>query len=263
MIRAVLKRLLRRSGWELRRVGLDDLPRLERCQAGEERFPFWIANRHTEAWWGRGQIRFDAELAFLRSVCQPGATVLEVGAHHGMHAVQMARWVAPGGTVHAFESNAENALVLAANAGIGRHDNLIVLNAAAAEKDGFSAIAGERVAASGRSVPAVSLDGYCERMGIGRVDLLKVDVEGYEGFVLRGAREVMARARAIALELHLNDLVRYGDSVAAIWDLLPRDRLRIEVMQRPDWFATRPLDKPEDLPASGVLNLFLSPKERA
>lgn len=231
------------------------------CRCSSERFPFWIANRHTLDWWGRGEIRFDAELRFLRSACRPGGTVLEVGAHHGMHAVQMARWVAPGGSVHAFEINAENALVLAANAGISRLSNLCVVHAAVDEEDGSQEATGERVAPGGHPVTAVSLDAYCRRAGLERIDLLKVDVEGFEGSVLRGARGVLNRVRSMDLEIHIDDLARYGDSAESIWNLLPLERCNVEAMQRPDWQTARPVCRLEDLPQSGVVNLFLQARE--
>lgn len=255
------KRLLRRLGWELRRVSAEELPRLVDCRCGSERFPLWIANRHTLEWWGRGEIRFDAELRFLRSACRPGGTVLEVGAHHGMHAVQMARWVAPGGSVHAFEINAENALVLAANAGISRLSNLYVVHAAVAEEEGSREVTGERVAKEGRRVKAVSLDSYCGHTGLQSIDVLKVDVEGFEGSVLRGARSVLDTVRSIDLELHLDDLARYGDSAESIWSLLPLERCNVEAMQRPDWQSARRVARFADLPQSGVVNLFLQARE--
>src|SRR6185369_426870 len=41
-------------------------------------------------------------------------------------------------------------------------------------------------------VPVVTLDGYVERKGIERVDLLKVDVEGAELLVFRGAHRLLS-----------------------------------------------------------------------
>jgi len=41
-------------------------------------------------------------------------------------------------------------------------------------------------------VPLETLTGFCARQGIARIDLLKIDVEGHELAVLRGAREMLA-----------------------------------------------------------------------
>jgi len=52
-----------------------------------------------------------------------------------------------------------------------------------------------RGAERGDTVAIVSLDAYCARKEIPRIDYLKIDVEGYETEVLRGARNVIAPAR--------------------------------------------------------------------
>jgi FkbM family methyltransferase len=44
-----------------------------------------------------------------------------------------------------------------------------------------------------QQVPILSLDEYCTHHGIGRIDLAKIDVEGMEELVLRGAKELLQR----------------------------------------------------------------------
>jgi hypothetical protein len=48
----------------------------------------------------------------------------------------------------------------------------------------------------------IRLDDYCHRNGIDRVAVLKIDTEGMELGVLRGAAEVLSRTEQIALETH-------------------------------------------------------------
>jgi FkbM family methyltransferase len=48
---------------------------------------------------------------------------------------------------------------------------------------------------SARSVPAVTLDNYCLTNGIDRVDLIKIDTDGHEFCVLRGARRTIEKNR--------------------------------------------------------------------
>jgi FkbM family methyltransferase len=55
-----------------------------------------------------------------------------------------------------------------------------------------------------RPVPTVALDDFCARRAI-EPDVIKIDVEGAESEVLRGAREILARRHAaLFLELHLD-----------------------------------------------------------
>ena len=62
-----------------------------------------------------------------------------------------------------------------------------------------------RLAASGVDVDAYTLDGVIERAGWGRVDLIKIDVQGAEALVLAGARQILARYRP-ALWVEVSDL---------------------------------------------------------
>jgi hypothetical protein len=55
------------------------------------------------------------------------------------------------------------------------------------------------------TVEVVSLDDYCRLHNIWP-DAVKIDVEGFEEHVLRGAREVVERARHLVLEWHTQDL---------------------------------------------------------
>ena len=51
-------------------------------------------------------------------------------------------------------------------------------------------------------VPVLTLDAYTRARGLERVDLLKVDVEGAELEVLRGAKGVLATTKLLFLEVH-------------------------------------------------------------
>jgi len=41
--------------------------------------------------------------------------------------------------------------------------------------------------------PLLTVDEMCRRKGVGRIDLLKIDTEGFDAFVLRGASAMMSR----------------------------------------------------------------------
>ena len=44
-------------------------------------------------------------------------------------------------------------------------------------------------------MPAVTIDAYCARQGIGRIDLLKLDVEGAEYQAMQGAEKMFSSKR--------------------------------------------------------------------
>ncbi len=68
-----------------------------------------------------------------------------------------------------------------------------------------------------RSIEAVSLDDFCVRRGIERIDVLKLDLQGYEAFALRGARQMLARGiAAVFTEISFGQLYRGGAEFADI-----------------------------------------------
>jgi FkbM family methyltransferase len=259
-----VKQVAARFGIQLRRLPDPTLPFIHTLAFEDSSFRLWIANEHAKAWWHKPRLEMNGEFRSLKELCVPGGVVLDVGAHHGITMIPLARWVGERGHVHAFEANPENALILYANAALNHLHNCVCIHTAVGAADGVLHMDGENVDGrqrGGRTVPVVSLDAYCQHHGIARVDLLKIDVEGFEEEVLKGARQVLATAPRIALELHLDELPRYGSSVRAVFELLDPSRYELSMLVRPDWERTRPLAGLNDLPACGVVNLFCRPRE--
>lgn len=77
-------------------------------------------------------------------------------------------------------------------------------------------------AAQSVRVPVISLDEYAmSNLQYRPVDLVKIDVEGYEGFVLRGACEILARDKpTLLVEFVPDHLINCGFSVSEFLDIL-------------------------------------------
>lgn len=171
----------------------------------------------------RGFIQPDYEADLARILCarmRPGQLCLDIGAHVGVYALQIARWTAPGGRVVAFEPNPGTAAVLRRHLRMnGLADRVQVEEMALGRSPGSSVIFGEagsglsRLAAPNPEDPAVTrgttvtvqtVDGYCDARGL-RPDWLLVDVEGYEFDVLAGAAETIRRggpSLSVVVEIH-------------------------------------------------------------
>lgn len=262
MLRRFVKRSMRSMGLEIRRAPSQDLPFIHDLAVGDHRLRFWIVDEHTRSWWHKEQVAFDAELRMLCRFCSPGAIALDVGAHHGFHTLMMALWAGPGGHVHAFEPNAENALVLQANVALNRLSHCTCLPVAVGSHTGTAWMEGQSVALGGgcRQVPMTSVDEYCEQAGLERVDVLKIDVEGFEIEVLRGAAQALAKGAKLALELHPESMADYGSCLGDLGDLVDLGRYTAVAMVRPDWETLLPVQRLEELPKRGVINLFLEPR---
>jgi len=145
----------------------------------------------------------------------PGMTVLDIGAHGGFYTLLLSKLVGPKGRVIAFEPLPANFRLLEENIGLNGVENVVLRREALGEHSGefdlevpgdeSSLLAGELRDGDERGttrVPAISLNDFVSRSGL-RVDFIKMDVEGAEGPILRGARQTIdAFHPCMMVELH-------------------------------------------------------------
>jgi FkbM family methyltransferase len=143
------------------------------------------------------------QTALFREHLRPGATVLDVGAHVGYYTLLSSVLVGPVGRVFAFEPNPVNHGFLGRHAAVNGCRNVTVVQAAVSDRDGtarfdFGSGSGTGHLAEGGAleVRTVALDGFCAEHGI-TPSAIKVDVEGAEMEVLRGAEDTVSRARPV------------------------------------------------------------------
>jgi hypothetical protein len=55
-------------------------------------------------------------------------------------------------------------------------------------------------------VEIVTVDEYCDANGIERIDLLKMDVEGFEVVVLRGSQRMLSERRVAIVQFEFNEM---------------------------------------------------------
>lgn len=147
------------------------------------------------------------ELAYVVARCKPGDIFIDVGAHVGYFTLPIARRVGARGRVIAIEPLPASADLLRRNVGLNGFDWVTVVQAAACQRDGqASFVLSDASAMWGALGPADqghgsatlpvrtrSLDSLVAEMNWPQIVGIKVDVEGAELEVLRGAEEVLAR----------------------------------------------------------------------
>jgi FkbM family methyltransferase len=139
----------------------------------------------------------------------PGDTVFDVGANIGLWGLRAARRAGPGGAVHCFEPLPRNAERLLSNAALNRLGNLSVHAVALADRSGRATFYEPAPGDSGKGrlapreglhpgpeVELATLDAVRRDLGVERLDLLKLDVEGGEEMVLRGGLRTLASGEA-------------------------------------------------------------------
>lgn len=164
------------------------------------------------------------ELQNLRAyseLIKPGNEVLDIGANIGAHTLPLARLVGPKGRVIAFEPTNFAAAKLRANIAlnpdlaprISFHQAMLVANTGAVPEPAlFSSwplVGGGDLHEKhkGRLMEthgarAVTLDQMMMELGVGKVDFVKLDVDGHELPVLQGSQAMLSRFRPIiAMEL--------------------------------------------------------------
>lgn len=140
----------------------------------------------------------------------PAPVILDAGANIGMATLWL-RATYPAAEVHCFEPASENFDLLRCNvAGLPRtHCVHAALGAAVGElrlampgSHSDNHVIAEPTDANTEVVPCTTGVAYLERMDLKCVDLLKIDVEGYEIEVVRGFGPVLPRVQAIVGEVH-------------------------------------------------------------
>ena len=174
----------------------------------------------------------------LMAQVKPGDTVADVGAFIGLYTVALAKRVGSSGTIVAFEPDPKNFTALKAQVelnGVSKQVDLI--QSAVGIQDGSVAFEADKASESRISrvltnstqmIECVCLDTiFPDR----RLDILKIDVEGYEEDVLKGAVRLLSDSqrspRIIYIEVHPYAWPAVGTTCESLLGFLDRCQYRV------------------------------------
>ena len=168
--------------------------------------------------WGRFE---RAETHFVSRYLRPGMTVLDIGAHHGLYTLLASKRVRSEGRVIAFEPSPRERtqlrrnirLNLASNVrvvpyALGRERSSADLYIVEGVEDGCNSLRPPVVASQTRpvQVQVISLDDFVREENLGKIDFVKLDVEGAELDVIRGAERLLESVPRPVLLVEVYDI---------------------------------------------------------
>jgi len=168
----------------------------------------------------------------MQDTLRPGSVMVDVGANLGTFSLLAASL---GATCHAFEASPDICSALRRNIALNKFTGIEVHQLALSDHSGEATFyifqeTGQRNACgqssfvrrgAGREirVPVETLDSALS--GLSRIDFIKIDVEGADFLVLRGARAILEKFHPVLVVEALEELaVKLGGSVAQILEIL-------------------------------------------
>lgn len=207
-----------------------------------------------------------AERALLRRHLTPGSIVADAGANIGIYSQFLSKCIGPDGIVHSFEPSPDNFRRL--HERLKSFDNVRLNQLAVSNETGESILyVSDELNVDHRAYPAegdmrrtiairsTALDDYFKPGE--RVDLIKMDIQGYELHALLGARRVLEENPQVKLLLEFwpHGLKQAGMSGEALISFLTERGFTLflpEGRGLPKWDCPR--EYPSD--AKNYLNLF-------
>ncbi len=167
-----------------------------RVLQGRLRGKKWIVGSHVHGCW-LGSYELEKQQQFSDTV-KPGDVVFDVGANVGFYTLLSSVLAGESGKVVSFEPSPRNFGFLTRHVQINAMSNVTLYQAAVADEPGEAMFdfadsnAKSRLSDAGtHKVRLVSLDDLFARGEVPRPNLIKIDVEGAEARVLRGARALL------------------------------------------------------------------------
>jgi FkbM family methyltransferase len=155
----------------------------------------------------------------IEPILKPGDVFVDVGAHAGYYTLLVQHLVKRNGKIISFEPNPSNFKYLFLTASVNYMKNVVLCRAAVSDFNGAAKLyipkfIGHNSTSEGSldshvndavdsvDVPVVTLDSISKRMKV-QPDVIKIDVEGAEVNVIKGALQTLAKGvKLVVIEMH-------------------------------------------------------------
>lgn len=223
----------------------------------------------------------ETEFAVIPRLVRAGDTALDVGANIGLYSALLSRLCGVSGRVWAFEPVPDTYWRLRETLALNRCGNVVPVQSAVCDRAGtvFVNLFGPEhsewntlgrpslTEANGSpvvpersvQVPACTLDGFCASGNIERVNFLKIDVEGFEVPVFKGAERLLSERRVdyICFEISRSPLKGAGFESRQVFEALERHGYRSYSVEE----TSGRFEGPVEDTTEEWKNFFASPKD--
>jgi FkbM family methyltransferase len=227
---------------------------------GEPDFAMLLGTLNSLLWYARAPCH-DQEFFTEFGLVRPGDVVLDCGAHAGERTTFFGRVVGPRGKVIAFDPFPQNNIQIEANAALNGLDNITVAwsGVGAARRTVKVSNKHQNLQTEGAiddaiAVKEVPLDDYVDE----RPTFMKMDIEGFEVFALRGAQRLLRTCKPrLFIEVHTPQLADFGVTLRELFAAIPDDLYAIRVKIDRKW---RPCSVDMAAQLTGPFDMIAMPK---
>ncbi len=186
------------------------------------------------------------ESRLIQEKLKPGMIVVDLGANVGLYTALAASIVGSSGKVYAFEPDAENFGYLEKTVARNGFTNVTCLRSAVSDHNGTGnlfhsdenlgdhRIYDSRDGRASNTIALTTLDYFAETKKISKIDFIKMDIQGAEGWAMKGMEQVIAKSphMQIFAEFWPLGISRTGESPTAFLATLKRHGFSIFEINR-------------------------------
>jgi len=154
------------------------------------------------------------EFQLIEHYIEKNDVVFDIGTNMGFYTLWMSRFIDEFGEIHCFEPDKQNYSRLQTNIAFNQIEGIIKTNrCAVSDSDGWVKFTEGRdgenhisniALDSAVEVQSITLDTYFEFHGIQHIAYMKIDVEGFELQVLKGAKKLLENKKIDIIQLEIN-----------------------------------------------------------
>lgn len=184
----------------------------------------------------------------MKELVKSDFIILDIGANIGMYSIFLSKLVGENGKVYAFEPDSQTASVLAENLSLNNCKNVEVFQIALSDINGrvslekSSEVGGDAFNfikkednKSSNSIESNRLDDFIVKNNIGKIDFVKIDIEGAELLCLKGAESMLSSANKpiIVFECYEPFLQRFDHRISDI--IVYLSKFNYEIINYDEW----------------------------